>query len=91
MSSTTAGKSEINALVAVRGQQWVVSQVGPSGDYNMTLQSLEDGRYRANLTQSGVDRNIEAGLLIQGGAAPQRAAEHVAELKTRGVLVRLGT
>ncbi|HEX6497677.1 MAG TPA: DISARM system phospholipase D-like protein DrmC [Micromonosporaceae bacterium] len=45
----------------------------------------------ANLTQSGVDRNIEAGLLIRGGTAPRRAAEHVAELKAKGVLVRLGT
>jgi phosphatidylserine/phosphatidylglycerophosphate/cardiolipin synthase-like enzyme len=43
----------------------------------------------ANLTQSGVGKNIEAGLLIRGGTAPIRAAEHVAELKGRGVLVRL--
>ncbi|WP_246059976.1 DISARM system phospholipase D-like protein DrmC [Herbidospora galbida] len=43
----------------------------------------------ANLTQSGVARNIEAGLLVHGGAAPQRAAEHVAELRARGVLERL--
>ncbi|MEU6206187.1 DISARM system phospholipase D-like protein DrmC [Micromonospora musae] len=42
----------------------------------------------ANLTQSGVNRNIEAGLLIRGGTAPQRAAEHIAELQSRGVLVR---
>ena len=43
----------------------------------------------ANLTQSGVHRNIEAGVLVRGGAAPQRAAEHLAELKAKGVLVRL--
>lgn len=43
----------------------------------------------ANLTQSGVDRNIEAGLLVRGGTAPQRAAEHIAELQARGVLARL--
>ncbi|WP_327040877.1 DISARM system phospholipase D-like protein DrmC [Micromonospora ureilytica] len=45
----------------------------------------------ANLTQSGVNRNIEAGLLVRGGSAPQRAAEHIAELQTRGVLARLTT
>ncbi|MER7165310.1 DISARM system phospholipase D-like protein DrmC [Micromonospora sp. NPDC000207] len=45
----------------------------------------------ANLTQSGASRNIEAGLLVHGGSAPQRAAEHIAELQTRGVLARLGT
>jgi phosphatidylserine/phosphatidylglycerophosphate/cardiolipin synthase-like enzyme len=34
----------------------------------------------ANLTQSGADMNIEAGLLVRGGAAPQRAAEHLDRL-----------
>jgi phosphatidylserine/phosphatidylglycerophosphate/cardiolipin synthase-like enzyme len=43
----------------------------------------------ANLTQSGVAKNIEAGLLVRGGTAPQRAAEHISELQTRGVLARL--
>jgi phosphatidylserine/phosphatidylglycerophosphate/cardiolipin synthase-like enzyme len=43
----------------------------------------------ANLTQSGIDRNIEAGLLVRGGTAPHRAAEHIAELRSRGVLARL--
>ncbi|MRH92824.1 endonuclease [Nocardia sp. SYP-A9097] len=43
----------------------------------------------ANLTQSGVGHNIEAGLLIQGGTAPQRAAEHLMALKSTGVLERL--
>ena len=32
----------------------------------------------ANLTQSGVGTNIEAGVLVRGGTAPQRAAEHIA-------------
>jgi phosphatidylserine/phosphatidylglycerophosphate/cardiolipin synthase-like enzyme len=43
----------------------------------------------ANLTQSGVGKNIEAGLLVRGGSAPLRAAEHIAELKISGVLERL--
>lgn len=43
----------------------------------------------ANLTQSGVGRNIEAGVLIRGGTAPRRAAEHITELRARGVLERL--
>jgi phosphatidylserine/phosphatidylglycerophosphate/cardiolipin synthase-like enzyme len=54
------------------------------GDRRMLLVSS------ANLTQSGVNRNIEAGLLVRGGTAPQRAAEHIAELQSRGVLTRLG-
>ncbi|MCX4092081.1 DISARM system phospholipase D-like protein DrmC [Nocardia sp. alder85J] len=43
----------------------------------------------ANLTQSGVGQNMEAGLLIRGGSAPQRAAEHLTALKAAGVLKRL--
>ena len=43
----------------------------------------------ANLNQSGVASNIEAGLLVRGGTAPQRAAEHVDALRASGDLVRL--
>lgn len=43
----------------------------------------------ANLTQSGVRTNMEAGVLVRGGTAPQRAAEHVGQLIAAGVLVRL--
>ncbi|TWG02149.1 phospholipase D-like protein [Streptomyces brevispora] len=45
----------------------------------------------ANLTESAARRNIEAGVLIRGGDAPQRAAEHIVELQRRGVLQRLET
>ncbi|WP_406351757.1 DISARM system phospholipase D-like protein DrmC [Streptomyces sp. NBC_00658] len=40
----------------------------------------------ANLTESAVRRNLEAGVLVTGGTAPQRAAEHIRELQRRGVL-----
>jgi phosphatidylserine/phosphatidylglycerophosphate/cardiolipin synthase-like enzyme len=43
----------------------------------------------ANLTQSGVKSNMEAGLLVRGGTAPVRAAEHVEQLIAAGVLARL--
>jgi hypothetical protein len=43
----------------------------------------------ANLTQSGVSKNIEAGLLIRGGAAPVRAVEHVDALRSNGLLTQL--
>ena len=42
----------------------------------------------ANLTQSGVNTNIEAGTLIRGGSAPARAAEHIRELQRSGALRR---
>jgi phosphatidylserine/phosphatidylglycerophosphate/cardiolipin synthase-like enzyme len=43
----------------------------------------------ANLTESGVTANIEAGLLVRGGTAPERAAEHFDALRAAGVLERL--
>lgn len=43
----------------------------------------------ANLTQSGVASNIEAGLLVRGGTAPERAAEHFDALRSAGILERL--
>ncbi len=43
----------------------------------------------ANLTQAGISKNIEAGILIRGGPAPRRAAEHVRQLQACGALQRL--
>lgn len=43
----------------------------------------------ANLTQSGVGTNLEAGLLVRGGSAPRRAAEHITALIADGVVVPL--
>ena len=42
-----------------------------------------------NLTQSAVEYSIEAGVLVHGGIAPRRAAEHIRELQASGVLQRL--
>jgi phosphatidylserine/phosphatidylglycerophosphate/cardiolipin synthase-like enzyme len=43
----------------------------------------------ANLTQSGVAKNIEAGLLVRGGSAPRRAAEYVDALRAKREISRL--
>jgi phosphatidylserine/phosphatidylglycerophosphate/cardiolipin synthase-like enzyme len=43
----------------------------------------------ANLTQSGIGKDIEAGLLVRGGPAPARAAEHIRELQSSGILERM--
>lgn len=45
----------------------------------------------ANLTQSGVEKNVEAGLLVRGGSAPKRAAEHIQTLRAGGVLAPLNS
>ncbi|WP_248825929.1 DISARM system phospholipase D-like protein DrmC [Frankia umida] len=43
----------------------------------------------ANLTLTGVEDSIEAGLLVRGGIPPRRAAEHVHALRASGELARL--
>ncbi|MFF8594297.1 phospholipase D-like domain-containing protein [Streptomyces sp. NPDC015220] len=40
----------------------------------------------ADLTESAARRDIEAGVLVHGGEAPRRAAEHVLELQRLGIL-----
>jgi cardiolipin synthase A/B len=41
----------------------------------------------ANLTVYGLEANMELGVLIKGGSAPARIAQHFLELETRGDLV----
>jgi hypothetical protein len=55
---------------------------------NLTPSGLGTG---AGGVSSGSPGNIEAGLLITGGTAPRRAAEHIDELRARGLLTRLST
>lgn len=43
----------------------------------------------ANLTQAGIGKNIEAGILVHGGPVPARAAEHIRQLQACGALERL--
>jgi phosphatidylserine/phosphatidylglycerophosphate/cardiolipin synthase-like enzyme len=43
----------------------------------------------ANFTVSGMERNLEAGLLVKGGQAPKRTAEHLAALVRSGHLERI--
>lgn len=94
-----AGAEPAAAFTAVPGVEvwhWPVGERtgDPGGGAKMHAKlAVADRRVllasSANLTQSGVDTNIEAGLLVRGGTAPRRAAEHIAELRARGVLTRL--
>jgi superfamily II DNA or RNA helicase len=66
-------KPTIGALVAVRGQRWVVSEVEPAGDDStlVSLQSVEDGRYNDTLD---VIWEVEPGRrVLPSGALPQVA------------------
>ena len=44
----------------------------------------------ANFTGHGLEHNLEAGLLVHGGAAPARTAEHLDALLAGGTLERIG-
>jgi phosphatidylserine/phosphatidylglycerophosphate/cardiolipin synthase-like enzyme len=44
-----------------------------------------------NLTRSGIEHNIESGILVRGGTAPRRAVEHIDRLAAEGELERLST
>jgi phosphatidylserine/phosphatidylglycerophosphate/cardiolipin synthase-like enzyme len=43
----------------------------------------------ANLTAAGIESNIEAGVLVKGGTAARRAAEHLRAMRRDGLLVRI--
>ncbi|MGH3623028.1 MAG: DISARM system phospholipase D-like protein DrmC [Sciscionella sp.] len=94
--SALAGAEPAAAFSTVGGIQlwhWPVSRRTEAGSKMHAKLAVADRRIllvsSANLTQSGVAKNIEAGTLIRGGNAPVRAAEHIAELKASGVLDQL--
>lgn len=102
--SALAGAEPAAAFAAVAGIElwhWPVGKrtgndpaaVGEGGAKMHAKLAVADARAllvsSANLTQAGVSRNIEAGVLVRGGTAPRRVAEHIAELRAKGMLERL--
>lgn len=94
--SALAGAEPAAAFSSIAGVQlwhWPVDKRAESQSKMHAKLAVADRRVllvsSANLTQSGVEKNIEAGTLVRGGSAPVRVAEHITELKTRGVLDRL--
>ncbi|WP_036321050.1 DISARM system phospholipase D-like protein DrmC [Microbispora sp. ATCC PTA-5024] len=94
--SALNGPEPAHAFTGVEGVQvwhWPVDVRTEQGAKMHAKLAVADQRVllvsSANLTQSGVSRNLEAGLLVRGGTAPERAAQHVARLRARGVLRRL--
>jgi phosphatidylserine/phosphatidylglycerophosphate/cardiolipin synthase-like enzyme len=94
--SALAGDEPYQAFTGISGIElwhWPTDRRAEPGAKMHAKLAVADRRVllitSANLTQSGVSKNIEAGLLIRGGSAPQRAAEHVDALRTSGDLTRL--
>jgi phosphatidylserine/phosphatidylglycerophosphate/cardiolipin synthase-like enzyme len=94
--SALGGDEPYQAFVGIRGValwHWPSSRRTEPGAKMHAKLAVADRHVlfvsSANLTQSGVAKNIEAGLLVRGGAAPLRAAEHVDALRASGALTRL--
>jgi phosphatidylserine/phosphatidylglycerophosphate/cardiolipin synthase-like enzyme len=94
--SALSGEEPYSAFTGIEGIEiwhWPTSRRTEPGAKMHAKLALADRRVllitSANLTQSGVGKNIEAGLLVRGGTTPQRAAEHVNALRARGDLTRL--
>ena len=94
--SALSGDEPYHAFTGVPGIElwhWPTSKRTEPGAKMHAKLAVADRRVllvtSANLTQSGVAKNIEAGLLIRGGTAPLRAAEHVDALRSSGNLTRL--
>lgn len=86
-----SGREPAGAFAAVPGLRlwhWVRDPGADSYARQHAKLAVADRRVlflgSANLTESAARRNIEAGVLVRGGDAPQRAAEHIAELQRRG-------
>jgi phosphatidylserine/phosphatidylglycerophosphate/cardiolipin synthase-like enzyme len=94
--SALSGEEPYHAFTGIMGIElwhWPTSRRTEPGAKMHAKLAVADRRLllitSANLTQSGVSKNIEAGLLIRGGAAPLRVAEHVDALRASGNLTRL--
>lgn len=94
--SALGGNEPYQAFVGVRGVDlwhWPSSRRTEPGAKMHAKLAVADRHVlfvsSANLTQSGVAKSIEAGLLVRGGAAPLRAAEHVDALRASGTLIHL--
>ncbi|WP_327654697.1 DISARM system phospholipase D-like protein DrmC [Streptomyces sp. NBC_00483] len=84
--------SAFEGIPGVRVWHWPLDKRVESGAKTHAKLAVADRRTllvtSANFTQSGVDRNIEAGTLIRGGTTPSRTVEHVRELQREGTLQR---
>lgn len=94
--SALSGAEPAAAFVSLPGLElwkWPLDRRAEPGSKMHAKLAVADRRTllvsSANLTQSGVVKNIESGVLVRGGMAPARAAEHIAELRSAQVLTRL--
>lgn len=88
-----SGREPAEAFASVPGLRlwhWARDPTGHAHSRQHAKLAVADRRKlflgSANLTESAARRNIEAGVLVTGGEAPRRAAEHIVELQRLGTL-----
>ncbi|MFE0384538.1 DISARM system phospholipase D-like protein DrmC [Streptomyces bungoensis] len=88
-----SGKEPADAFTSVPGVKvwtWARDPAQQAGSRQHAKLAVADRHTlflgSANLTEAAARRNIEAGVLITGGETPRRAAEHIVELQSLGVL-----
>lgn len=88
-----SGREPADAFVSVPGLRlwhWARDSAGNAHSRQHAKLAVADRRMlflgSANLTESAARRNIEAGVMVRGGEAPRRAAEHIVELQRLGIL-----
>lgn len=93
--SAIAGSEPAAAFASLTGANrytWPVAARPADAKLHAKL-ALADARSllvtSANFTTSGMERNLEAGILVTGGPAPERATEHLTALVRTGQLARI--
>ncbi|MFC9627842.1 DISARM system phospholipase D-like protein DrmC [Streptomyces mirabilis] len=88
-----SGREPADAFVSVPGLHlwyWARDSAGNAHSRQHAKLAVADRHMlflgSANLTESAARRNIEAGVMVRGGEAPRRAAEHIVELQRLGIL-----
>lgn len=94
--SAISGAEPASAFAGIAGLElwhWPAAARPEAGAKQHAKLAIADRRMllvtSANLTASGASRNIEAGLLVRGGTAPTRAADHIHSLRSTAILTRL--
>lgn len=90
--SGTEPADAFSRIPGLRLWHWPTAQRATPGSRLHAKLAVADDRIlfltSANLTAAGAERNMEAGVLLNGGPMPGRMADHIRELQRRGVLAR---
>jgi phosphatidylserine/phosphatidylglycerophosphate/cardiolipin synthase-like enzyme len=82
--------SRLKKMSALRIYEWPEREDGSSLHAKLVVADGERALVTsANLTQAALRRNVEAGVLLEGGTVPQRIEAHVLEIIAAGEFTRI--